>query len=66
MASYEHHEQMFHSKWDKVMPLGERVFGDKEKFRSWLKKPEHYTLTYTLDGLDQLEELLIQLDEGYF
>jgi putative toxin-antitoxin system antitoxin component (TIGR02293 family) len=57
----------------RLWELGKKVFGDPDKARRWLTKPkvrfEERTpllMMRTGVGTDAVEEMLIQIDEGYF
>ena len=57
----------------RLYDLGVKVFGDREKARRWLSKPKHrfeertpLSMMRTELGGRGVEEMLIQIDEGYF
>ena len=57
----------------RLWALGKKIFGNPDKARRWLTKPkirfEERTpllMMRTGAGTDAVEEMLIQIDEGYF
>jgi putative toxin-antitoxin system antitoxin component (TIGR02293 family) len=55
-----------------ITAMAQTVFGDKDKAKRWLSKPKErftgqapMTLLATLQGTRQVEEMLLQIAEGY-
>ena len=57
----------------RIVELASEIFGDKQKMARWLHKPLQrfngktpHEMLKSSHGLEEVEQLLIELQEGYF